>query len=285
MKTSPYIIAILLLIFCSASAFSQVVYSNDNVDVIQLEKNVYLLKENYQFTANSLVITGDEGLLIIDTGFGEIAADFLDAVSFLEGEVKVIVNSHGHQDHVGANGAFSKQVQVVGHKNCEEVLAQHDQQVVAFNDSYSFDFSGHQVLCTAYPGGHSECDILIHIPDLKLAYLGDYYLSESFPLVIIGAGSSVQKLISNLKVVQNTLPEDTRLFSGHGKVTTMTELGEYMNMLDVTIEAVTDNMEKGKTLPEIQAADVLVNWGEWGKFFPFISKNSWIEQIYLSYQK
>jgi len=283
MKTTFQIVAIIALTFTSNSIHSQVVFSNEHVDLIKQGKHLFLLQENYRFTVNSLIIEGDSGLLIIDTGFKDLAADFVDAVSFLEKEVKVIINTHGHHDHVGANDKFYGDVLVVGHTDCKKILSQHDQEVKTFNDEFTLEFSGQQVICRSFPGGHSECDILIYIPELKVASLGDFYLSESFPLVIIEAGSKVQTLVSNLKEIHKTLPGDTRLLPGHGKVTTMDDLGNYISMLEATIELVRKEIEKGKLLHEIKTADVLANWGDWGNFFPFISKNSWIEQIYLSY--
>jgi glyoxylase-like metal-dependent hydrolase (beta-lactamase superfamily II) len=47
---------------------------------------------------------------------------------------------------------------------------------------------------------------------------------------------------------------------------------------------VTGEMSSGKSLEQLQNADVLKEWSEWGKFFSFITKETWIEQIYLSYQ-
>jgi len=283
MKSAFHIVAIIMLTLSSDLTYSQVVYSSDHVDLIKLEENIFLLQENSRFPVNSLVIEGDSGLLIIDTGFKDLAADFVDAVSFLEKEVKVIINTHGHQDHVGANSMFTGDVLVIGHVNCKEIFALHDQKVKTFDDEITLEFSGHQVMCRSFSGGHSECDILTYIPELKLAYLGDVYLSQSFPLVIINDGSKVQTLVSNLREVHETLPGETRLIPGHGKESTMDELGNYIAMLDVTIELVRKEMEKGKLLHEIKSTDLLADWSDWGKFFPFISKNSWIEQIYLSY--
>jgi len=279
-----YLIVGILLTF-QVLAFSQLQYSNDQVEVIRLDETVYLLKENYSFTANSLAISGEKELLLIDTGFREIARDYFDAVSYLGMEVAFIINSHGHSDHVGANTLFGKDVRIVGHEECKEQFTRAGKITDTFEDEFHFDFSGHQVNCIAFPGGHSECDILIHIPDLKLAYLGDIYLSESFPLVIINAGSSVQQMVAILKRIYEMLPADTRLISGHGKETTMEYMGEYIGMLDTTIGLVREEMVKGKTLQKIKNDDVLADWGEWGRFFPFITKESWIEQIYLSYSQ
>jgi glyoxylase-like metal-dependent hydrolase (beta-lactamase superfamily II) len=264
---------------------AQVIYENDHIDVIRLQDNMFLLKENYQFSANCLAITGENGILLLDTGFGEIDDDFLDAVGSLGREVKVIVNSHAHHDHFGANAVFGKDVTVIGHRSCRDELARTGQQVQTFESSHTFDFEGHLVFCMAYTGGHSSCDVITFIPDLNIAFLGDLYFSESFPLVLPEEGSTVETLVNHLNEIYQSLPEETILFPGHGKETTMEYFGGYIAILEETIEVVRKRQKSGKSLKEIQDADVLKKWEKWGKSIPFITKESWIAQIYESYSK
>ena len=84
-----FVITLLLAFSTSTWLHSQVIYSNDQVDVIKLEENIFLLKENYKFTANCLVIAGDKGLMMLDTGFEEIGEYLVDAVKSLGKEVKM----------------------------------------------------------------------------------------------------------------------------------------------------------------------------------------------------
>jgi hypothetical protein len=44
-----------------------------------------------------------------------------------------------------------------------------------------------------------------------------------------------------------------------------------------------DEMDKGKSIKEIQEANVLKDWDEWGTLFTMINKNSWISNVYMSY--
>ncbi len=275
--------ALLLAISLPAVIEAQVVYSNDQVEVIQLDDNIFLLKENFKFTANCLAIVSKDEILLLDSGFEEVGADLVDAIIFLKKEVKVIVNSHSHADHVGANALFGPDVTVIGHESCREAYAKHGQEVKSFDSNWTFDFNGHLVFCMAYTGGHSECDIITFIPDLRLAYLGDLYLSESFPLVVTDAGSSVETLLHHLNEIFESLPDDTRMFPGHGKETTMEYFGGYIAMVEETVNVVRKKMKPGRSLQEIQAANLLEKWEGWGKFFPFISTETWVEQIYHSY--
>jgi glyoxylase-like metal-dependent hydrolase (beta-lactamase superfamily II) len=268
-----------------ARAQSQVVYSNDHVDVIRLDEHVLLFRENFRFTANCIVIEGENQLMILDTGFEEVSPDLVDALMFLGKEVTYIVNSHSHHDHIGANKLFGDEVNILGHKNCEGSYTRPGQAFIGVESNHTFDFDGHLVFCMSYTGGHSDCDMMILIPDLNLAYLGDLYLSESFPLVNTGSANGVEILMGHLNEIYQSLPDETRLFPGHGKETTMEYFGGYIALVEETIEVVLKKMKSGKSLQDIQEADVLKPWAKWGAFFPFITKESWIEQIYLSYSK
>jgi hypothetical protein len=59
----------------------------------------------------------------------------------------------------------------------------------------------------------------------------------------------------------------------------------YIDMVETTIGIVRKEMAAGKSLKEIQNADVLKDWGDWAAFFEFITKESWIKDIYLCYSK
>jgi len=280
------IIAFLIVLSLSLTyrLSSQTIYSNNNVEVTNLTDKTYLLRETIYFTANIVALTGPDGILLLDTGFKHASADLVDAVKYLKsGKVKFIINSHPHGDHIGANSSFGKDVRIIGHKDCEDSFSGDGLKAITFKKEHSFTFNNEEINCIALPGGHSPCDIIIHLPTSKIAYLGDMYLSESFPLIAIGSGARAQTLFKNLKHTLSVLPEDTRLISGHGKVTTMEDLKNYIEMVETTIGIVRKEMTAGKSLEEIQKADVLKNWSEWGKFFEFITKDSWIEDIFLSY--
>ena len=279
-----FLITLFMFFLPNQSSFSQIVYSNNSVEVTNLTDNIYLLKEKIYFIANILACTGPDGVVLCDSGFREAADDLVKAVEHLKsGNVKYIINSHAHGDHVGANSSFGRKVIIIGHNNCEDSFTQKGLESITFEEEYSFTFNEKEITCFARPGGHSPCDIVIYIPAVKIAYLGDMYLSESFPLISIRYGARAQKLVDNLKEVCSLLPEDTRIIPGHGRLASMEDLKSYIDMVERTIRIVRTEMEAGKGLKEIQDRDVLKDWGEWGTFFEFITKESWIEDIFYSY--
>jgi hypothetical protein len=55
------------------------------------------------------VLFGPDGVLMVDTENEQLAEKTLQAIrSFTEAPIRIVVNSHIHSDHTGANGFFGK---------------------------------------------------------------------------------------------------------------------------------------------------------------------------------
>jgi glyoxylase-like metal-dependent hydrolase (beta-lactamase superfamily II) len=275
---------VLLILLVHTYSICQAATSDKNVKVQKLSDKVYVFEETERYPVNMVALTGSDGIVLLDTGFKIYANDLVDTLKSLNsGKVEFIINSHIDRDHVEANYIFGTDVTIIGHKHCDHFFKKSGAKSVTFDETYSFKFNDVDIHCTAYPGGHTPCDIIVYVPQLNVAYLGDIYFSQSFPRIDIESGSKAQVLLKHLKKIQSTLPENTKIIPGHGRVTTMDELKTYIDMVETTMQIIKDEMDKGKSLKEIQDADVLKDWNEWGKYFTMINKNSWINNVYLSY--
>jgi len=70
----------------------------------KIADNTWLIDDHQG--ANTYVIEGRDSALVIDTGLG--LADFRSAIKKVTDKPLVIVNTHAHPDHVGANFQFPK---------------------------------------------------------------------------------------------------------------------------------------------------------------------------------
>jgi len=109
----PFSLICLWILIAPNFLIAQEIYSNYHVEVIRLDDRVFLLKEHQDYTVNCLVITGDDGLLLMDTGFGELGEYLRDALKSLGKQVKVIINSHVHDNHMIINQLFDKDVLIM----------------------------------------------------------------------------------------------------------------------------------------------------------------------------
>lgn len=190
-----------------------------------------------------------------------------------------MIASHDHGDHIGLNKLVDEQSILFIHQNGKIKL--NHKEIIRIDKKKTISFNE---IIKLYPidGGHSSSDMLAYFPESKVAYLGDIYLSESFPLIGVSTGNKANLLAAILKNIYKLLPEDTKLVPGHGKITDMKYLMNYIDMLEATIRLVVDEKRKLKSISNIQQMDILKDFSEWGKYFEFVTKNSWIEDIYLT---
>lgn len=70
----------------------------------EIEKNVWVIDDHK--AVNIYLIVGSDSSLVVDTGMG--TADLQSLISKLTLKPVIVVNTHGHPDHAGANYQFSK---------------------------------------------------------------------------------------------------------------------------------------------------------------------------------
>src|SRR5262245_52206431 len=73
---------------------------------------------------NTGALLTDKGSVLVDTkpaGWGKPVRDALDAVT--EEPVTLIINTHAHPDHVGANSEFPGAVEIVAQENTKARMA------------------------------------------------------------------------------------------------------------------------------------------------------------------
>jgi glyoxylase-like metal-dependent hydrolase (beta-lactamase superfamily II) len=187
------------------------------------------------FQSNCFVASCDKTgeAIIIDAG--DDAAIILDAVSGLD--VKMIVNTHAHLDHVGALHAVKKAlgVPVLMHKNEMDIYERLPQQAAMFGlpapeltEIDRFIAEGDQVEfgnCRAKvieSPGHSPGGICLVFEDLSppRAFVGDVLFHGSIGRTDL-YGSDHAVMMMTLKNVIMKLPDDMVAYSGHGPKTTV----------------------------------------------------------------
>jgi hydroxyacylglutathione hydrolase len=180
-------------------------------------------------------ILGDEKTkeaVVIDPG--DDAGEILKAVNAKGLSVKYIVNTHAHFDHVGANGAVKKAT------GAELLMHEAEAPVLATISSQSSSFGMKPVTSPAPDRLLKHGDVLrageislkvLHTPghtpggislfeEAGLVFTGDALFAGSigrtdFP------GGDLMTLLRSIKTHLMTLPDDTKVFSGHGPASTI----------------------------------------------------------------
>jgi len=264
----------------------------DDPDVVRLSDNIYsilFLKGNQ---TNLGVSVGNDGILLVDTGFSRRAeAKLRAAISQLGiGKIKYIINTHLHQDHVACNNIGGGSVIVISHQNLEKmesegIVARAEGSIKGktdktFKSHYTMTLNGEEIKLIPYPGVHSDADLIIYFTESGVVHMGDLLLSESFPSV----GGNAVEYMELLEKIIDIFPTDTLFINGHGKNCTLKDVVNYRRMLLSSIEIVRNHMKAGKSVKEMRRENVLKDFKKWDSFIYFLDTNYWIGAVYNSYK-
>jgi glyoxylase-like metal-dependent hydrolase (beta-lactamase superfamily II) len=289
---------VLLLSFLFLIALSEETHYIEKVDtqdnppsVIKLTNNISRITLQFGLRPNIAVLTGPDGILVVDTGHKDVADELESAAKKIgDGAIKYIINTHVHHDHAGGNDIVGKNAEIINLNNINQYLSRgiilqgkdelRGKSGISLGKHYLLNFNGEQVKLILYPGVHSSADLIIYFSSSGVAHMGDLLLTQSFPAV----GPNVQKYMEFLEKIIDFFPPETKFIGGHGRDYGMNDLKEYQKMLLTTIEIVRKEMKKGKSIAETKSANVLDRWKDWGVYLEFLNTDYWIDAIYRSYQ-
>ena len=169
--------------------------------------------------------------VVIDPG--DDAADILKIIKEKDLRVKYIVNTHGHFDHIGANEAIKEATgaQLLIHEGDAPVLASAGQHSRAFGmdpvssppaDRYvrhgDVITAGEISLRVLHTPGHSPGGICLL--EEGMVFTGDALFAGSIGRTDL-PGGDLMTLLDSIRTNLMNLPDDTRVFSGHGPASTI----------------------------------------------------------------
>ena len=182
-------------------------------------------------TANCFILRTDSQALIIDPG-----GNYELIKPYIEGRrLEYILNTHGHYDHIGANNqlkAHYDTVLAVGSHDAEMLL---DPELnlsvmvdtpyisvapdVVLNDGDTIHFGG-KTIEVIYTPGHTKGSVCYHMDNILFS--GDTLFYHSVGRTDLPTGS-FQELEKSIKTRLYTLPEETKVYTGHGEDTLIGE--------------------------------------------------------------
>ncbi len=243
-------------------------------------------------SVNMLASVGEDGTLVVDTGYAETAAGALEAVEALGGgSAQVIVNTHADSDHVGGNAVLGPEALVIAHAEARRRAGTYfalpavqsiGSPVLAVTEATTLHFNGEDIRLLPMPGGHTAADMVVYFTGSGVAAVGDLVLTGTFPDADPGRGGDAQHLVSILQELVRTLPPETLLVPGHGDTLRAGDLRGYIAMVEGTIAAVRGEMAVGRSFEDVLARNPLAPWAAWERADEGLSFADWSGQIWAS---
>ena len=212
------------------------------------------------------VIVGERDVIVIDSLANAVMAESLLAEirCVTKAPVRFLINTHSHFDHVYTNHLFPAATVIASHRGREETIAnrstqeRHDAlfarlfsdvdlrggrytvQDASFGGSLSLHQGRREVRVLELGCGHSESDVVVHLPEERIVFCGDVFLNGLPPLPLEG---HVTEMIANLKAVE-ALGADVYV-AGHGNPGSLNDVRDHRAQLERQFAHARECVEKG----------------------------------------
>lgn len=256
----------------------------------ELETGLYMLEEADQgFPGGNLgLLTGDDGVVLIDNGLAGVSAGTVAAIERLtDSPVNFVINTHAHGDHTGANANFVQSgATVVAHDNlrrallADETFDQSGIPELTFNDAVTFHLNGHTAYVFHIPSAHTDGDAAIKFPEVNVIHAGDVFFNKVFPFIDLDGGGSVDGFIAGQQEILSMADDDTRIIPGHGPLASKADLQTALDLLINAKSLVKALVDAGKSNEEILAENPLAIYDSWS--WDFITTERMTNTIYRS---
>jgi len=276
------------------------------VQVVKLNDHVYALlgpvdlpnAENHGYMANSAMIIGKHGVVLVDTGFSRAIGEHLKrAVSAITSKpVTVVINTHDHGDHVLGNSAFAGAT-IISSEKCKQVMGKSgyewidllenmtgekfpNTKPVVASKGYARGMHNHVKLegidlsLWVPPGSHTNNDLMVYLPKDRILISGDILVKEMIPSF---RDANVKNWIGTLAKI-GTMPID-RIIPGHGPLMDLQDAKQMQLRMQKLYAGIEAGYKQGLTDSEIRKKLDLSEWKKLKHFDDLMGTN--INRTYL----
>ena len=275
-------------------------FSKVQIKVTKVSGNIYMLEGE---GGNIAASVGEDGIVIVDDQFAPLAEKIQAALKDLkvtDKPVRFVINTHYHGDHTGGNEPFANTGStVIAQDNVRKRLQTGGTAgnggsikmevkpapkgalpVITFEHDVTVHLNGEDIRALHFPSGHTDGDAVIFFPKNNVVHMGDDFVRYGFPFIDVASGGSVQGMIAAMEKASAQLPPDVKVIPGHGALSNLDDVREFVKMLKETSAAVQKALDDHKTLDQMKQERILEPWKKWSG--GFLDSDKFIETLYNS---
>ena len=302
----------------------QKIYYADATDrtvrALNVRENVWMI---VGAGGNITVQTGEDGVLLVDTGNGGATNEKVQALlrAISTKPVRYILNTSFRPDHTNGNDALRGAVPAGrgggggggggGARGTpiaafELVLARMSAPTgkqaptpvnawpteiyhTAFHDIY-FNNEGIQMI--HIDDAITDGDSIVYFRRSDVISAGDIFMTTTYPIIDTKAGGTLNGVIAGLnRILDICIPKEkqeggTTVIPGHGRISDEADVLEYRDMLTIIRDRIQDAIKNGKTLQQVQASGLTKDYdGRYGATNGPWTTAMFIEAAYQSLSK
>jgi cyclase len=247
----------------------------------------------------AMVLFGPDGILMVDTQNRQVAEKTLAAIrTFSDEPIRILVNTHVHSDHTGANAFFAGQGALIyAQENLRnEMLRPPSGRVpdpaAVPAATYAYDPATRgQPAVTFYMNGdtidfipmmpsHTGGDTIVRFRHANVIYIEDFYRNFGYPFADLANGGSIRGMLDAVDLIQELAGPETTLLPGHGSLVKREDLLAYSAMIVDVMTRVAALRDRGASLEEVLAANLTAPYDATTLGDTDQSKNRFITAVY-----
>jgi cyclase len=217
------------------------------------------------------VLTGPDGVLMVDGQFAPLSQKIAAAIKQVSnGQIRILINTHVHQDHTGGNENFAKMgAMIFARPELRERLMHPAPAangtptpaapamalpVVTYNTPVTFHMDGEEVELIPIPRAHTDGDTMVYFHNADVIMTGDFYRSIQYPNIDRLNGGSLNGMLAGLGRIVGLAGPNTKIVPGHGPMVDRAAVTAHRDMILAIRDRVSQLMQQGKTVDEVMAA-------------------------------
>lgn len=256
---------------------------------------------------NVLVLQGDEGLLLVDSGAPKQVKPLQSSLKSLArgAKVRTVINTHWHLDQTGGNDVFGREgATIIAHAKAKQRMA--TPQYVPAEDRYiaprkkealptstffvdgKIDFGGEKIQYGYLLEAHTDGDLHVYFPQANVLAVGGAASPDQDPVLAWFEGGWLGGRIDSLAKLLTIGNEQTRIVAATGAVISRAELKTERDALVTAFDRMSESIRKGMGTEDMQRAKLLDGlprtWANPDQFIYDAHKGMWAHHNTLSHQ-
>jgi len=236
-------------------------------------------KKNQGYMVNSVLLIGDTGAIVVDTGLSDEIGTMLGRhfAQLTDKPIKYVINTHHHGDHTLGNAAFPG-AKFLSSEICRQLMLEDGPTWVSILESINerkfpntkiipadatypkntrteLTLAGIKMVFWVPEAAHTIGDMMIWLPDDQVLLSGDVLVNQVTPSF---RDAKLKEWIHTLAEIQN-LPIET-IVPGHGPLMSKQQAAAMHQRMVSLYDGVTAGVKEGLTDSEIRQK---LDLGEW----------------------
>ena len=227
-------------------------FQGPDLEVQQLTPHAYLVRGA---GANSVVIQGDDGLLLVDCKPPSRTAALMEELDRLsESSLRYLIYTHHHREITEAGPTQGKGAVTIAHTRAHQRLldAGHPGAEIVFDSTLTVNLEPFTISLYHKGPGHTDGDAIVYLQQERVLVLGDLASPGQHPIILPEHGASIREWLRVLRGLERDFRDEEGLtvVPAYGEAGSMELVREQVAYLQDLVDAMEEAHRHGFTLAE-----------------------------------